>query len=134
MTFNLRDKFKGRAFAFGAVFLISLAPIVVKFGLRQALDPIPLLTLRFWLAAITLVIIVWIYDRPALRIPSKAILPLFVAAFVFGAPFVLYYLALTYIDASIAHMLVAVSPAVVFTFPWPDKKSDSSPCFGWRSS
>ncbi|MEX2160582.1 MAG: DMT family transporter [Anaerolineales bacterium] len=113
MKFNIRAKLTGRVFAFGAVFLMSLAPIVVKFGLRQALDPIPLLTVRFWLAAITLVIVVWIFDRSALRVPRGKWLPLVVVALIFGLSFICYYVALSYIDASIAHMLVAVSPAVV---------------------
>ena len=113
MNINIRGRLSGRAFAFGAVFLMSLAPIVVKFGLRQAMDPIPLLTVRFWLAAILLWVFFWIFDRSALKIERKAVLPLFIAAAVFAASYVLYYLALQYIDASIDHMLVAVNPAVV---------------------
>jgi drug/metabolite transporter (DMT)-like permease len=109
----MRSKFAGRGFAFGAVFLMSLAPIVVKFGMRQAMDPIPLLTIRFWLAAAVLLIVFWSFDRPSLKVQGKAILPLFIASVIFGASYILYYLALQYIDASIDHMLVAVNPAVV---------------------
>lgn len=113
MKLNIRGKLSGRAFAFGAVFLMSLAPIVVKFGLRQALDPIPLLTVRFWLAAILLCLGFLIFRRSALTLPRKAILPMFIASAVFAASYVLYYLALLYIDVSINHMLVAVNPAIV---------------------
>ncbi|MCL5428734.1 MAG: DMT family transporter [Chloroflexi bacterium] len=113
MNLYVRNKLSGRAFAFGAVFLMSLAPIVVKFGLRQALDPILLLTVRFWLAAVLLWLVFWIFDRAALKIARKAVLPLFIAAAVFGISYILYYLALQYIDASVDHMLVAVNPAVV---------------------
>lgn len=109
----ISGKLSGRAFAFGAVFLMSLAPIVVKFGLRQALDPIPLLTIRFLLAAAALWTFFWIFDRSAFRLPKAALRPLILVSFFFGMSFILYYLALTYIDASIAHMLVAVSPAIV---------------------
>ena len=113
MKLTLRNKLSGRAFAFGAVFLMSLAPIVVKFGLRQAMDPILLLIIRFWLAAILLWVVFWIFDRSALKIERKAVLPLFIAATVFGISYILYYLALQYVDASVDHMLVAVNPAVV---------------------
>lgn len=92
---------------------MSLAPIVVKFGLRQSLDPIPLLTLRFCLAAIVLWTVFRIVDPSVLKLSRKALLPLALVSVCFGASFVLYYLALTYIDASIAHMLVAISPAIV---------------------
>lgn len=113
MSTNIRGRLSGRAFAFGAVFLMSLAPIVVKFGLRQAMDPILLLIIRFWLAAALLWVVFWIFDRSALKIERKAVLPLFIAAAVFGISYVLYYLALQYVDASVDHMLVAVNPAVV---------------------
>lgn len=113
MKLDIRNKLSGRAFAFAAVFLMSLAPIVVKFGLRQALDPIPLLTVRFLLAAAALWAFFWIFDRSAFKLPISAIKPLILVSFFFGMSFILYYLALTYIDASIAHMLVAVSPAMV---------------------
>ena len=68
MKLTLRNKLSGRAFAFGAVFLMSLAPIVVKFGLRQAMDPILLLIIRFWLAAILLWVVFWIFDRCCVKI------------------------------------------------------------------
>src|SRR3990172_3576388 len=103
MKSNIRSRLSGRAFAFGAVFLMSLAPIVVKFGLRQAMDPILLLIIRFWLAAILLWAVFWIFDRSALKIERKAILPLFIAATVFGISYILYYLALQYVDASVDH-------------------------------
>ena len=113
MTFSLRTRFKGRAFAFGAVFLMSLAPILMKLGMLQSLDAIPLLTLRFLLAALVLWPIFFIVDRRVLRIQRKQLLPLLLASAIFAASYLLYSLALPYIGASIDHMLVAVSPAVV---------------------
>ncbi len=113
MNFNIRNKLSGRAFAFGAVFLMSLAPIVVKFGLRQAMDPIPLLTIRFWLAAVALWVFFWIFDRSAFRLERKHLLPLFIASAAFAASYLLYYLALLYTDVSINHMLGAINPAIV---------------------
>ncbi|HLE73044.1 MAG TPA: DMT family transporter [Anaerolineales bacterium] len=113
MAFNLPGRLKGRAFAFGAVFLMSLAPILIKLGILQSLDAIPLLTLRFWLAALVLWPVFFIVDRRVLRVRRKQLLPLFLASAIFAASYLLYYLALPYIGASIDHMLVAVSPAVV---------------------
>ena len=113
MKLNIRSRLSGRAFAFGAVFLMSLAPIVVKFGLRQAMDPIPLLTIRFWLAAAVLWLSFLLFDRTALKLPRGSVLPLIAAAAVFAASYALYYLALLYIDVSVNHMLGAVNPAVV---------------------
>lgn len=113
MKLNFRGIATGRGFAFGAVFLMSLAPIVVKFGLRESLDPIPLLTMRFWLAAVLLWVGFFIFDRSALKLSRRALLPLIGVSFFFAASYLLYYLALTYIDASLAHMLVAVNPAIV---------------------
>lgn len=113
MSTQTKSKWQARSFAFGAVFLMSLAPIVVKFGLRQSLDPIPLLTLRFCLASIVLWAVFSFVDPSVLKLKRKAITALIPVSIFFGASFVLYYLALTYIDASIAHMLVAISPAIV---------------------
>lgn len=113
MKLNIQSKVPSRAFAFGAVFLMSLAPIVVKFGLRQALDPIPLLTIRFWLAAVALWAFFWIFDRSAFKLERKHVLPIFIASATFAASYLLYYLALLYIDVSIDHMLGAINPAIV---------------------
>lgn len=113
MKLSIRNKLSGRAFAFGAVFLMSLAPIVVKFGLRQAMDPIPLLTIRFWLAAVALWAFFWIFDRSAFKLQRKHFLPIFIASAAFAASYLLYYLALLYIDVSINHMLGAINPAIV---------------------
>src|SRR3990172_48412 len=113
MAFNLRAKFKGRAFAFGAVFLMSLAPIFIKVGINQSIDPIPLLTLRFLLAAQVLWPLFFLVDRRVLHVQRQHLLPLFLGSVIFAASYLLYYLALPFIGASIDHMLVAVSPAVV---------------------
>lgn len=68
MKLNIRERFKGRLFAFGAVFLMSLAPIAVKFGLREAIDPIPLLTMRFWVGAAVLWVCLLVFDPTVLKI------------------------------------------------------------------
>jgi drug/metabolite transporter (DMT)-like permease len=125
---NIRSRLSGRAFAFGAVFLMSLAPIVVKFGLRQALDPIPLLTIRFWLAALLLWAVFLLFDRSAIRLERKHFFPLIAAAAVFAASYALYYLALLYIDVSVDHMLGAVNPAIVLFLLFLDGRK-----IGWNS-
>jgi len=122
MAFNLRAKFKGRAFAFGAVFLMSLAPIFIKVGINQSIDPIPLLTLRFLLAALVLWPLFFLVDRRVLHVQRQHLLPLFLGSVIFAASYLLYYLALPFIGASIDHMLVAVSPAVVLLLLFIDGK------------
>ncbi|MEX2142958.1 MAG: EamA family transporter, partial [Anaerolineales bacterium] len=82
---------------------MSLAPIFMKFGILQAIDPIPLLTMRFWLAAVVLWPLFYIVDCRVLRLPHKHLLPLFIGSFIFAASYLLYYLALPYIGASINH-------------------------------
>lgn len=128
MKFSVRNKLSGRAFAFGAVFLMSLAPIVVKFGLRQEMDPIPLLTIRFWLAALVLWAVFFLFDRSAIRLERKHFFPLIAAAAVFAASYALYYLALLYIDVSVDHMLGAVNPAIVLFLLFLDGRK-----IGWNS-
>lgn len=92
---------------------MSLAPIAVKFGLREAIDPIPLLTMRFWVGAAVLWVCLLVFDPAVLKIRPRAIFPVFLVSAFFATAYVLYYLSLTYIDASIAHMLVSVNPTVV---------------------
>jgi drug/metabolite transporter (DMT)-like permease len=128
MKFSIRNKLSGRAFAFGAVFLMSLAPIAVKFGLRQEMDPIPLLTIRFWLAALVLWAVFFLFDRSAIRLERKHFFPLIAAAAVFAASYALYYLALLYIDVSVDHILGAVNPAIVLFLLFIDGRK-----IGWNS-
>lgn len=103
----------GRAFAFGAVLLMSMAPILIKLGLRQQLDPVPLLALRFWVAALVYWLVFALYDRRVLRLERRHLRPLLVISVSFALAYWLYYLALVRIDASIAHMISAVNPSVV---------------------
>lgn len=103
----------GRAYAFGAVLLMSMAPILIKLGLRQALDPVPLLALRFWVAALVYWLVFAIRDRRVLRLERRHLKPLVVVSVSFALAYWLYYLALVRIDASIAHMISAINPSIV---------------------
>lgn len=103
----------GRAFAFGAVLFMSMAPILIKFGLREELAPVPLLTLRFWVATLAYWLFFSVYDRRALRLERRYLKAVLLVSVFFAIAYLLYYWALLYIDASIAHMLSAINPSVV---------------------
>jgi drug/metabolite transporter (DMT)-like permease len=119
----IQPRLSGRAYAFGAVLLMSLAPIFVKIGFRQALNPVPLLTLRFWVAALAYWLFLSIYNRPSLRLERKHLKPLVVVSVFFTLAYLLYYLALVYVDASVAHMLAAINPSVVLLLLFLDGRS-----------
>lgn len=113
---------RGRSFAFGAVLLMSMAPILIKLGLRQALDPVPLLTLRFWLAALVYWLVFTLYDRRVLRLQRRHVWPLIVVSVCFALAYWLYYLALLYLDASMAHMISAINPSIVLLLLFLDRR------------
>ena len=119
----IQPRLSGRAYAFGAVLLMSLAPIFVKIGFRQALNPVPLLTLRFWVAALAYWLFLGVYNRPSLRLERKHLKPLVVVSVFFTLAYLLYYLALVYVDASVAHMLAAINPSVVLLLLFRDGRS-----------
>ena len=119
----IQPRLSGRAYAFGAVLLMSLAPIFVKIGFRQALNPVPLLTLRFWVAALAYWLFLGVYNRPSLRLERKHLKPLVVVSVLFTLAYLLYYLALVYVDASVAHMLAAINPSVVLLLLFLDGRS-----------
>ncbi|KAA3644666.1 MAG: DMT family transporter [Chloroflexi bacterium] len=107
------SKTSGRVLAISSSLLMSIAPILIKFGLGNAIDPLPLLTLRFLLAAAILWIGFLIFNRSVLKIRRADLWKVLLVSALFATAYHLFYQGLLYIDASIAHMIFAMNPAVV---------------------
>ncbi|MEM6431125.1 MAG: DMT family transporter [Deinococcota bacterium] len=106
---------RGAACILTAVFCLSTAPTVIRFGLNAELDPIMLLSVRSWLA----VGLLWggVVWRPSIaKIDRHGLIHCAIAGAYNGVSLLLFYTALTFLDVSIATMLISVYPLFVLIF------------------
>ncbi len=95
-----------------AVFCLSLVPLLVKFGLAAAADPLALLALRMVVAALTLWGFFAAFQPAMLRINQRGLLRCVVVAASNATGLLCYYAALTRIDISVAHVTFSLYPAI----------------------
>ncbi|MEM7736087.1 MAG: DMT family transporter [Deinococcota bacterium] len=113
--FNLPNYARGAACILTAVFCLSTAPTVIRFGLNAELDPVMLLSLRSWLAAGLL----WGFAclRPNIaKIDRHGLVHCTITGVYNGVSLLLFYTALTFLDVSIATILISLYPLFVLIF------------------
>jgi drug/metabolite transporter (DMT)-like permease len=105
-------QFTGIAFIFGAMLSLSFAPTLVKVGVSSD-APIPLLSMRLIVGSVALWIYVYLYDARLLRVTPHQLARLFFVGAFNAISLSSFYMAVQYVDASIAVMLFAFNPAFV---------------------
>ena len=113
---NSSGSLRGILLALTAVFFLSLTPALVKGAISRGSDPISLLALRMVVAAALLWIIFGVFNRKALNINKRSLFFCAVVAFANSTSMGLYYLALTRINASIAHVTFSIFPLIALIF------------------
>jgi drug/metabolite transporter (DMT)-like permease len=99
-----------------AVVCMSIMPTLVKVGLAEAVDPFTLLALRLLTATATLWIVLLVFSPHLVRIDRRGLVGCGVVAAANSTSLLTYYVALTYIDVSVAHMLFSLFPVAALLF------------------
>jgi drug/metabolite transporter (DMT)-like permease len=92
-----------------AIFL-GLNPIFGKHSLLAGFTPLTVVTLRTGGAALLLFLVMFFFKRKVLYIYPVGLLGCLLAGFVNGTGSILYYTALSRLDASVAHLLYSFYP------------------------
>ena len=91
---------------------LSVAPTLVKLGLAAAVDPVTLIAMRLIVAAAAFWVAFPIVWPDALRIDRRGLARCAAVAVANSISLLCFYLALTRIEASVAHMIFSLYPLV----------------------
>lgn len=89
---------------------LSTAPTVIKFGLNADIDPVTQLTLRLWIGALVLWMIFLMLQPEKLKIDRKGLIGCALAAGANTISLGSFYIAVTYIEISVATVIFATFP------------------------
>jgi drug/metabolite transporter (DMT)-like permease len=109
-TFSLSDQSLGVVLILIAMLSLSLAPTFIKWGIAADEGPIPLLTMRLVTGAIALWIGVLLFKPQLARIDPRGLMACGTVGVANSISLTCFYLALEYIDASLATVIFAMHP------------------------
>ncbi len=104
---------QGVIFVLVGMLSLSIAPTLIKLGLSENEAPIPLLAARLWVAALILWFVMGIFQPHLLRIDRRGLLSCMALGLTNSISLSSFYMALNYIDASLATVIFASHPIVV---------------------
>jgi len=96
-----------------SAFFLGLTPIFGKIALQFGFSPLFIVTFRSILATILVFLFLLIIDRSYLRIYSLGLFGCAIAGFINGIGSILFYSALSFLDASIGQLLYSFYPLMV---------------------
>ena len=105
----------GWALALISTFCYSFAPPVARYAILDGFDSTALLTARLWIATALFAVTLAITDRQKLLMPRQGLWAATGVGAVNAAGMVLFFFALTYLEASLSAMILALSPAIVLS-------------------
>jgi drug/metabolite transporter (DMT)-like permease len=108
-----QGKLIGILAAAGSAFFLGLTPIFGKIALQIGFSPLFIVTFRSILATILVFLFLLIIDRNYLRIYSLGLFGCAIAGFINGVGSILFYSALSFLDASIGQLLYSFYPLMV---------------------
>lgn len=103
----------GLAFVLVGMLSLSIAPTLIKLGLSADDAPIPLLSARLLVAAVILWVIIALFQPHLFRIDRHGLLSCMALGLANSISLSSFYMALGYIDASLATVIFASHPIVV---------------------
>ena len=109
-TSRVNSRARGLSWVLFAGLCLSTTPPIIKVGLNEAISPVPLLTFRLILAAVILWIIFALFQPGKLRIDMYGLMGCALAGAANGISLLFFYLALTYISASVATVIFSLTP------------------------
>ena len=101
---------KGIAAALSSAFLLGVVPIFGKMAMNVGFSPLAVIALRTSIAALLMLALMGFRMRPFLYIYPLGLTGCILAGFINGLGSILYYTALSRLEASLAHMLYSSYP------------------------
>ncbi len=111
--------------AAGSAFFLGLTPIFGKQSILFGFTPLAVVTVRTCLAALLLFLFILIFKRSLFYIYPFGLIGCLVAGFINGLGSILYYTALSRIDASVGQLLYSFYPLFVALWLFLDRQSIS---------
>lgn len=93
----------------------SIAPPVARFAILGGFDSTTLLLMRMITATTLFAITLAITDRQKLKLPRRGVAASVLVGAVNAAGMVMFFLSLSYLEASLASMILALSPPMVLS-------------------
>jgi drug/metabolite transporter (DMT)-like permease len=104
---------KGITAALSSAFLLGVVPVIGKIAINYGFSPLAVIALRTSLAALLMLSVMYLKMRPYLYIYPVGLIGCILAGFINGLGSILYYSALSRLDASLGHMLYSSYPIFV---------------------
>lgn len=108
-----KTPWQGFVFVLIGMLSLSIAPTLIKLGLSANEAPIPLLAVRLMVAAFILWVVMGIFQPHLIRIDRRGLLSCMALGLTNSISLSSFYMALNYIDASLATVIFASHPIVV---------------------
>lgn len=99
--------------AFSSAFFLGFAPVFGKMAINSGLSPFTVVALRTGFAALILLVVIAIFYRKYLYIFPIGLVGCFLAGAINGFGSLLYYMALSRLDASVGQLLYSLYPFFV---------------------
>jgi drug/metabolite transporter (DMT)-like permease len=111
--------------AFSSSLFLGLAPVFGKLAIRLGLHPLFVVALRTGLAALLLLLVIFLFRRSFLYIYPAGLLGCLLAGWINGIGSLLYYSALGRINASLGQVIYSLYPLFVALWLWLDRQKPS---------
>lgn len=105
----------GWMLAMTSTFAFSFAPPIARGAMQAGMQPVTLVAIRLTLAAILVGLTIALTNRRLLQLHPQAIAIAAGAGAINGVGMLLFFLALTRVDASMSSMIISTSPLVVLS-------------------
>ena len=106
----------GWAAGLSATFAFSTATPTARAAIVGGMDPNALLTARMALATLLMAVLIGVTNPKRLLIPPRGFYIALGAGMLNGFAMICYFLGLTYLEASMAAMMISLSPLAVLTY------------------
>lgn len=111
----VRSNNTGTVLIFLAILCLSVVPPLVRVGLTEDVNPIPLLAIRMLIAAVVLWVVFGLANRQVMRIDRRGLMACALVALSDTFASMCYYYAFTNISTSIAHVVFSVYPVMTIS-------------------
>ncbi len=122
MLKNIKTQQAGIIAALASAVFLGLAPIFGRWSILLGFSPLAVVALRTALAALMMLLIMFLFKRQFLYIFPLGLLGCFLAGTINGLGSLLYYLALNKLPASVGQLLYSLYPLFVAVFSILDKQ------------
>ncbi len=107
-----QHRISGTTLILFAIFCLSILPPLIRVGLTEDVNPVPMLAIRLFIASVILWVIFGLSQPHVLRINRRGLMACTAVAATDTFASLCYYHAFTHISTSIAHVIFSLYPVV----------------------